>query len=240
MTTIYKINDNNTLSIYCLKPNYREIEQYKRNIIKRRGIEFFDFETDLFEKSVKLDSEREMDIDEFINKKNEYCLTHQDIKFNSFPISDEIIIRNNIVNKYLRGFYKYANPIKTYVYDSDMECYRYCYNFLVPKSYMSKDLNNVKYKNILSIPSELMNIELINKGEFSYLYKNKTDIKEQIDLYEFGLVNNIKIPHKLDYLFSKLKVTKEEFEITLLNSECFFKLLNYSYSIDTNKQLILK
>ena len=62
MTTIYKINDNNTLSIYCLKPNYREIEQYKRNIIKRRGIEFFDFETDLFEKSVKLDSEREMDI----------------------------------------------------------------------------------------------------------------------------------------------------------------------------------
>ena len=198
MIKIIKSNDADTVSVYDLIPNLNAISSYRQNLIldyKRNNNIFYNYKTNSLRESLDLLNGIDISDINLCSSTN----TNQELK--DKMISDYINLR-------------YTSYTLVKIKDKNL-------NLLVPL-----DINitraYVEFNNIISIPDNLMNLELILKSKFKYIYENNIDVKELMNLFTLKYVTSISIDN--------LDLSNDE-------SEYFFKIKNNLKQESKRKEL---
>ncbi len=198
MIKIIKSNDADTVSVYDLIPNLNAISSYRQNLIldyKRNNNIFYNYKTNSLRESLDLLNGIDISDINLCSSTN----TNQELK--DKMISDYINLR-------------YTSYTLVKMKDKNL-------NLLVPL-----DINitraYVEFNNIISIPDNLMNLELILKSKFKYIYENNIDVNELINLFTLKYVTSISIDN--------LDLSNDE-------SEYFFKIKNNLKQESKRKEL---
>lgn len=198
MIKIIKSNDADTVSVYDLIPNLNAISSYRQNLIldyKRNNNIFYNYKTNSLRESLDLLNGIDISDINLCSSTN----TNQELK--DKMISDYINLR-------------YTSYTLVKMKDKNL-------NLLVPL-----DINitraYVEFNNIISIPDNLMNLELILKSKFKYIYENNIDVKELMNLFTLKYVTSISIDN--------LDLSNDE-------SEYFFKIKNNLKQESKRKEL---
>lgn len=198
MIKIIKSNDADTVSVYDLIPNLNAISSYRQNLIldyKRNNNIFYNYKTNSLRESLDLLNGIDISDINLCSSTN----TNQELK--DKMISDYINLR-------------YTSYTLVKIKDKNL-------NLLVPL-----DINitraYVEFNNIISIPDNLMNLELILKSKFKYIYENNIDVKELMNLFTLKYVTSISIDN--------LDLSNDE-------SEYFFKIKNNLKQESRRKEL---
>ncbi len=198
MIKIIKSNDADTVSVYDLIPNLNAISSYRQNLIldyKKNNNIFYNYKTNSLRESLDLLNGIDISNINLCSGTN----TNQELK--DKMISDYINLR-------------YTSYTLVKMKDKNL-------NLLVPL-----DINitraYVEFNNIISIPDNLMNLELILKSKFKYIYENNIDVKELMNLFTLKYVTSISIDN--------LELSNDE-------SEYFFKIKNNLKQESKRKEL---
>lgn len=198
MIKIIKSNDADTVSVYDLIPNLNAISSYRQNLIldyKRNNNIFYNYKTNSLREALDLLNGIDISDINLCSSTN----TNQELK--DKMISDYINLR-------------YTSYTLVKMKDKNL-------NLLVPL-----DINitraYVEFNNIISIPDNLMNLELILKSKFKYIYENNIDVKELMNLFTLKYVTSISIDN--------LDLSNDE-------SEYFFKIKNNLKQESKRKEL---
>lgn len=198
MIKIMKANDADTVSVYDLIPNLNAISSYRQNLIldyKKNNNIFYNYKTNSLRES--LDLLNGIDISDI----NLCSSANTNPELKDKMISDYINLR-------------YTSYTLVKMKDKNL-------NLLVPL-----DINitraYVEFNNIISIPDNLINLELILKSKFKYIYENNIDVKELMNLFTLKYVTSISIDN--------LDLSNDE-------SEYFFKIKNNLKQESKRKEL---
>ena len=198
MIKIIKSNDADTVSVYDLIPNLNAISSYRQNLIldyKKNNNIFYNYKTNSLRESLDLLNGIDISDINLCSSDN----TNQELE-------------HKIISDYIN--LKYTSYTLVKMKDKNL-------NLLVPL-----DINitraYVEFNNIISIPDNLMNLELILKSKFKYIYENNIDVKELMNLFILKYVTSISIDN--------LDLSNDE-------SEYFFKIKNNLKQESKRKEL---
>lgn len=198
MIKIIKSNDADTVSVYDLIPNLNAISSYRQNLIFNYGKNnniFYNYKTNSLRESLDLLNGIDISDINLCSSDN----TNQELE-------------HKIISDYIN--LKYTSYTLVKMKDKNL-------NLLVPL-----DINitraYVEFNNIISIPDNLMNLELILKSKFKYIYENNIDVKELMNLFTLKYVTSISIDN--------LDLSNDE-------SEYFFKIKNNLKQESKRKEL---
>lgn len=198
MIKIIKSNDADTVSVYDLIPNLNAISAYRQNLIldyKKNNNIFYNYKTNSLRESLDLLNGIDISDINLCSSDN----TNQELE-------------HKIISDYIN--LKYTSYTLVKMKDKNL-------NLLVPL-----DINitraYVEFNNIISIPDNLMNLELILKSKFKYIYENNIDVKELMNLFILKYVTSISIDN--------LDLSNDE-------SEYFFKIKNNLKQESKRKEL---
>lgn len=198
MIKIIKSNDADTVSVYDLIPNLNAVSSYRQNLIldyKKNNNIFYNYKTNSLRESLDLLNGIDISDINLCSSDN----TNQELE-------------HKIISDYIN--LKYTSYTLVKMKDKNL-------NLLVPL-----DINitraYVEFNNIISIPDNLMNLELILKSKFKYIYENNIDVKELMNLFILKYVTSISIDN--------LDLSNDE-------SEYFFKIKNNLKQESKRKEL---